>query len=157
MLKSTVRALQALLDGQRHVAIAVLAGEVPYAGLLPFAPLADRSGVLIHASRMSRHTQGLGTGARIGTLIHEPDLPDGDPLQIKRAMFECVVTLLERDTPAYESARERYLARFPGSRITFRLRDFNLYRLDFESGLYVAGFGRAMEILPRDIRRLAEP
>jgi putative heme iron utilization protein len=157
MLKSTVRALQALLDGQRHVAIAVLAGDVPYAGLLPYVALADRSGVLIHASRMSRHTQGLTAGVRMGVLVHEPDLPDGDPLQIKRAMFESVVTPLERDSAEYESGRERYLARFPGSRITFRLRDFNLYRLEFQSGLYVAGFGRAMDILPRDIKRLAEP
>ena len=45
--------------------------------------------------------------------------------------------------------------RFPGSRITFRLSDFTLYRLEFRQGLWVGGFGRAVEITASDIRKLA--
>ncbi len=157
MLKSTVRALQALLDGQRVLAIAVQAGSAPYAGLLPFVPLPDRSGVFVHASRMSKHSQGLMEGARVGALIHEPDLPDKDPLQLKRVMFECLVRPLERGSDAWSAGRALYLARFPESRITFNLGDFTLHRLELQSGLYVAGFGRAMQIAPRDIARLALP
>jgi putative heme iron utilization protein len=62
---------------------------------------------------------------------------------------------LERDSAAWTAGRERFLARFPGSRITFRLQDFTLYRLEFRQGLLVAGFGRAMEIAPNDIAKLA--
>ena len=157
MLKSTVRALQSLLDGQRVLAVGVLAGTTPYAGLLPFVPVPDRSGVLVHASRMSKHSQGLTDGAHVGVLVHEQDGPDKDPLQIKRATFECVVRPIVRNSAEWEAGRAVYLERFPDSNITFKLGDFTLYRLEFQSGLYVAGFGRAMEIEPRDIKRLAEP
>ena len=49
-----------------------------------------------------------------------------------------------------------FLARFPEGAVTFELADFTLLRLDFESGLYVAGFGRAIALPPDDIARLSE-
>ena len=128
----------------------------PYAGLLPFVPVADRSAVLVHASRLARHTQGLTAGTRAGILVHEQDGPDKDPLQIERLMFDCTVQPFERKSAEWEAGRELYLARFPDSRVTFGLGDFTLYRLQFVAGTYVAGFGRAMDIEPEDIRRLAE-
>jgi putative heme iron utilization protein len=155
MLKSTIRDLQALLDQQRVLSLAVIAEGVPYAGLLPFVALPERDGVLIHASRMSKHSQGLADGVRVGVLLHEQDAPEKDPLQIRRVTFECVVKPFERNSDAWEGGRELYLGKFPDSRITFRLGDFTLYRLDFQHGLYVAGFGRAMEVSPADIRKLA--
>ena len=157
MLKSTVRALQAMLDGQRILTLAVQTPQGPYAGLLPFVPVPGRSGVLVHASRMARHSQGLAAGAHAGILIHEQDAPDKDPLQIERLMFDCTVHPYERKSPDWEAGRALYLARFPDSRITFNLGDFTLYRLDFVAGTYVAGFGRAMDIEPGDLKRLAEP
>jgi putative heme iron utilization protein len=157
MLKSTVRALQALLDQQRILTLAVQTAQGPYAGLLPFVPVADRSAVLVHASKLARHTQGLAAGAHAGILVHEQDGPEKDPLQIKRLMFDCSVQPFERKSPDWEAGRELFLARFPDSRITFGLGDFTLYRLQFIAGTYVAGFGRAMDIEPPDIRRLAEP
>jgi putative heme iron utilization protein len=155
MLKSTARLIRGLLDGERVLSLAVLVDGAPFAGLLPFFPLPDYSGVMIHASRLSRHTAGLAAGARAAVLLHEQDGPDKDPLQIKRASFECVVQPLERNSEPWAAGRERYLARFPDSRITFRLGDFTLYRLDFRQGLLVAGFGRAVDIAPRDIAKLA--
>lgn len=155
MLKSTARLIRGLLDGERVLSLAVLVDGVPLAGLLPFVPLPGHAGVMIHASRLSRHTAGLAAGARAAVLLHEQDGPDKDPLQIKRMSFECDVQPLVRDSEAWAAGRERYLARFPGSRITFRLSDFTLYRLEFRQGLLVAGFGRAMEIAPQDIARLA--
>jgi hypothetical protein len=68
--------------------------------------------------------------------------------------FECAVHPLERNGEEWTAERERYLARFPGSRITFRLSDFTLYRLEFRQGLWVGGFGRAVEITPRDVAKL---
>jgi hypothetical protein len=76
-------------------------------------------------------------------------------LQIKRAMFDCIVYPLERKTPAWEEGRRWYLERFPDSSITFNLGDFTLYRLEFRAGLWVGGFGRAVEIAHEDIAKLA--
>jgi putative heme iron utilization protein len=156
MLKSTIHAVQSLLAQQRVLALAVQAGGTPYAGLLPFAPLPDRSGVIVHASSLAKHAEGVGTGARVGVLIHEGDAPDKDPLQLQRVTFECRVEPLERSSGAWHEARDRYLSRFPRSAVTFGLGDFTLYRLAFQSGLYVAGFGRAIAIPERDIARLNE-
>jgi putative heme iron utilization protein len=146
MARSTVRALRELLEGQRLLSIAVLADGEPYAGLLPFVPLPGNDGVLVHASRLARHTQGLRDGARVGVLLHEPDAPDKDPLQIRRAMLQCIVRPCIRDSDEWKAGRDLYLGRFPGSAVTFDLGDFTLYRLEFQRGLYVAGFGRALEI-----------
>jgi hypothetical protein len=157
MLKSTVRALQSMLDRQRILTLAVQTAQGPYAGLLPFVPVADRSAVLVHASQLARHTQGLAAGAHAGILIHEQDAPGKDPLQIERLMFDCTVQPFARKSAEWEAGRELYLARFPDSQVTFGLGDFTLYRLQFVAGTYVAGFGRAMDIEPQDIRRLAEP
>jgi hypothetical protein len=155
MLKSTARSIRELLDDQRLLAIAVIADGAPYAGLLPFVVLPAYRGVLIHASRLSKHTQGLTAGARIGVLLHEQCAEGKDPLQIKRAMLECIVHPLERKSAEWEEGRDRYLERFPDSRITFNLGDFTLYRLEFQKGLWVGGFGRAVEIPPEDVARLA--
>jgi putative heme iron utilization protein len=154
MLKSTARLIRALFDGERVLSLAVLVDGAPFAGLLPFVPLPDYTGVLIHASKLSKPSAGLGAGARAAVLLHEQDGPDKDPLQIKRVSFECDVHPLARDSEPWAAGRERYLARFPASRITFRLSDFTLHRLEFRQGLLVAGFGRAMEIAPQDIAKL---
>jgi heme iron utilization protein len=155
MLKSTIHALQELLAEQRLLSLAVLAEGVPYAGLLPFVSLPARDAVLIHASRMSKHSRGLAAGGRVGVLLHEQDAPGKDPLQIRRATFECVVHPLERNTAAWEAGRDLFLGKFPDSGITFTLGDFTLYRLELQRGLYVAGFGRAIEVPTDDIRKLA--
>ena len=150
-----MKAIRELLDGQRVLSLAVIADGAPYAGLLPFVVLPRYAGVMVHASRLSKHTQGLTADARAGVLVHEQDGPEKDPLQIKRATFECLVRPIERKSEAWEEGRDWYLQRFPDSRITFGLGDFTLYRLEFQKGLYVAGFGRAMEISPGDIAKLA--
>ena len=117
-------------------------------------PLPGYTGVMIHASRLSRHTAGLTEGARAAVLLHEQDGPDKEPVQLNRLSFQRGVHPFVRESEPWVSGRERYLERFPDSRITFRLGDFTLYRLQFRQGVLVAGFGRAMEIAPKDIAKL---
>ena len=155
MLKSTARAIRELMDEQRVLSLAVNVDGVPVAGLLPFVVLPKYAGVMVHASKLSRHTRGLYDGASAGVLLHEQYAPGKDALQIKRASFECVVRPLERKSDAWVEGRGWYLERYPDSRITFNLGDFTLYCLEFQHGLYVGGFGRAVEIEPGDIAKLA--
>ena len=155
MLKSTAKAIRDLLDEQRVLSLAVIVDGVPYAGLLPFVVLPEYAGVMVHASRLSKHTKGLGGDARAGVLLHEQYAPGKDALQIKRATFECTVHPLERKGEEWIEGRGWYLERFPDSRITFNLGDFTLYRLEFRQGLYVGGFGRAVEIEPGDLPKVA--
>jgi putative heme iron utilization protein len=155
MIKATARTIRQLLDGQRVLTLAVIVDGVPFAGLLPFVPLPGYEGVLVHASRMSKHGGALAAGGRAGILLHEQDGPDKDPLQLKRATFDCDVRGYERKGEEWVAGRELYLQRFPDSRITFNLGDFTLYRLTFREGLFVGGFGRAVEIPPEDVPKIA--
>jgi hypothetical protein len=157
MLKSTIRDLRSLFTEQRVLSLALTLppdGSV-YAGLLPFLLDARRTAFLVRASRLARHSRGLVAGARVCVLIHEKDDETKDPLQLQRVTFECTVEPLARDTPEWIAARDRYLERFPSAGLTLGLTDFQMYRLVPESGMYVAGFGRAIALPPEDIARLA--
>ena len=116
MLKSTARAIRALLDRERVLSLAVIADGTPYAGLLPFIPLPGYAGVMIHASRMAKHSAGLTAGARVGVLLHEQDGTDKDPLQLQRTTFESEVHALERKGEAWLAGRERWRGRTQGGR-----------------------------------------
>ncbi len=144
-----------LLTRQRVLALAVLVDGAPSSGLLPFAVLPDFSAALVHASRLARHTAGLIGGAPFSLLIHQPDDGQADPLQLARVTLEGAVEPLERQTAAYEAARHIYLAKFPAAAQTFTLGDFNLYRLPFMRGRFVAGFGRIYNLISDTFKSLA--
>ena len=148
--------LQRLLTEQRVLALAVVVEGAPYAGLLPFAVYPDLSAALIHASTLARHTAGLYEGALFSLLIHQPDEPDADPLQIPRVTLQGEVHLLAKGSPDYAAGRDLYTHKFPTSQQTFDLGDFNLYRLQFKDGRFVAGFGRAYNLTADVLRRVAE-
>jgi hypothetical protein len=140
------------LLSQRVLALGVLVDGAPYVGLLPFATTADATALLVHASSLARHSRGLAPGAPFSALLHSPDLPGADPLQVARVTFVGVVEPLAAGTPAHADARARYLARFPGSAQTFALPDFTLHALRIRSGRLVEGFARARDVSPEDLR-----
>jgi hypothetical protein len=143
--------LRDLLERQRLLALGVLVDGEPYVGLLPFAVAGDYSALVVHASRLARHTRGLGAGAPFSSLLHLPDAPDRDPLQVPRVSLQGEVRPLAAGTPESVDARDRYLARFPGSAGTFDLDDFGLYALRIREGRLVAGFARARNVSLGDL------
>jgi putative heme iron utilization protein len=151
MLKSTRNTLLGLLENERILALAVVADEVPVATLVPFLFRPVDRAVMINASKLSLHSRGLVDGGRVGIVVHEQDAPDKDPLQLKRISFQCRVEAVERESEIWTEVRDRFLERYPSSRMTFKLRDFTMYRLVLEQGRYFGGFGRAVEIEPEDI------
>lgn len=157
MLKSTIRDLRSLFADQRVLSLALTLPPdgAAYAGLLPFIMDTGRVAFLVRASKLARHSRGLTPEARVCVLIHEKDDETKDPLQLKRVTFECLVEPLVAETPEWNDARDRYLARFPSAELTLGLSDFRIYRFVPQTGTYVAGFGRAIALPPGDIERLA--
>lgn len=151
MSQEDVKLLRELLDRPRVLALGVLVDSAPYVGLLPFVLSDDRQTLLVHASALARHTRGLGEGAPFSALLHAPDAPGSDPLQIPRLTLLGEVHPLQRGTADYEAARSRYEGRFPESAQTFELGDFGLYALRVRSGRLVGGFGRARDVSPGDL------
>lgn len=147
--------LKDLLTTRRVLSLSVLIDGQPYVGLLPFAMQPDFSAALIHASSLARHAKGLRDGAPVGFLVHALDRPDADPLQLPRLSFQGIARPLDKSTDVYRAARDVYLARFPGSEITFSLGDFNLYELLPDSGRFVIAFGKAFNVTADTLRQLA--
>jgi putative heme iron utilization protein len=144
--------LRALVADQRVLALGVLVEESPYVGFLPYAIGEDGATLLVHASKLARHTRGLLPGAEFSALIHESDSGEGDPAQLRRVSLQGRVVPLSRDTAPYVEAREHYLARLPSAEVTFQLGDFALFSLHVESGRFVGGFAQAVDVRPADLR-----
>lgn len=147
--------LNHLLSDQRVLALAVVVEGEPVIGMLPFVVQADFSAAIVHASRLARHTAGLLPDALCSLLIHEPDSPAADPLQMPRIMLTARVQTLGKKGDSYVQARDRYLAKFPESAPIFDLSDFNLFALHFVNGRLVGGFARAINITPEALRALS--
>jgi putative heme iron utilization protein len=144
--------LNALLADRQVATLAVNIGDGPFASLVPFAMTEDTDAALIHASQLAKHSAGLNEGASYSILIHEPDnAPGANPAQLGRITLSGKVKPIPRDSEEYAAAKERYLAKFPKSEITFGLGDFVLYALQIDSARYVAGFGKTFDLSPADL------
>ena len=58
-----------LLARRRLLAVSVLVDGQPYVAQLPFAARSDLGALLVHASRLARHSKGLVDGAPFSALI----------------------------------------------------------------------------------------
>jgi uncharacterized protein YhbP (UPF0306 family) len=148
--------LGGLLLEQRLVALGVVAEGEPIVGLLPYAVADDRSALIVQSSMLARHAKGLVVGAPWSGLIHEPDTPATDPLQVPRLQIEGVVDPLAGDRPEFEPAARAFLGRFPQAAMTLQLPDFTLYRLEIRGGRMVLGFGRALNLSRDHFRDLRQ-
>ena len=137
------------------MAVAVTVDGEPEAALLPFALRADMGAAFVQASGLARHSRGLTPGARLGALVHAPDTPDTDPMQLPRLMVQVTVALLDQDSDEFASAAARFVDRFPGAKVTLNLGDFNLYELTFGRGRYVEGFARAFNVGAHTFQEIA--
>jgi len=145
--------LRELLTRQTVLSLAVTVEGAPVIGLLPFAWAADRAALIVHASRLARHTRGLQDGAPFDALIHAA-APGLDPLQIPRATFQGRVSSCSEEGPALEAARTSYRDKLPSAEITLTLGDFRFFRLEIERGRLVAGFAQVASITPDTLRQL---
>jgi heme iron utilization protein len=141
-----VALLRRLLMEQRILSLALIIDGEPHVGLMPYALARDLRSAFVHASRLAKHTRGLQLGARYSALIHATDTPDTDALSLPRVTLDGTVEPVGSESEAHGTARALYLDRFPDSAVTFELGDFGLYRLRFERGRLVGGFGRAANV-----------
>jgi putative heme iron utilization protein len=136
----------------RVLALGVLVDGEPTVGFLPYALDEDGTSLLVHASRLARHTRGMLPGAEFSALIHERDDGAGDPFQLRRVTLQGRIVPLARDAGPWLEARRRYLERLPWATPTFQLVDFGLFALHVETGRYVAGFAQAADLRAQDLR-----
>jgi len=146
--------LREILTGQRLLTLGLVVEGAPVTGLLPYAVDAAHTGLYVQASRLARHTRGLTPGAAWSGVIHVPDQPDVDALQVPRLVLEGVVRPLERDGPEFQAAAQRFTDRFPSAAMTVSLGDFGFYRLEIREGRLILGFGRALNLSAHHFQQL---
>ncbi|RPJ69352.1 MAG: hypothetical protein EHM24_18850 [Acidobacteria bacterium] len=155
MEREVLTAIREMLTARQVLCLAATIDDEPAASLLPFAVTPDYKGVYVQASTLAKHSRALQPGAKVGLLIHEPDIAGVDALQVSRLTVQATVELLERGTGAFEEASELFVRRLPSAEMTLALGDFSLYRLAFGTGRYVAGFAQAYNVGPDVFGELA--
>ena len=146
--------LRSLLTQQRVLSLAVMADDRPVIGLLPFAFSGDGRALIIHASRLARHTAGLAEGAPFDALVHEPVTAGVDPLQVRRVTLRGEVHAFAEHNAARAADRATYLAKFPEAEPITALGDFAFFRLEVTGGRLVSGFGGAINLTARTLPSL---
>jgi heme iron utilization protein len=138
-------AAKKLLREGRSGALATLmpgSGD-PYCSLVNVATAADGAPLLL-ISRLAVHTKNILADPRVSLMIDERKA--GDPLQGARIM------LMGTAAPTQDPhARRRYLDRQPEAEMFAGFGDFAFYRVTLEAAHLVAGFGRIVDLRPRDI------
>ena len=154
MQPSQLNLLKELLTARRVLALSVLVDGEPVIGLLPFAVLPDYRALVVHASRLARHSRGLQEGAPFEALIHAPDTPEADPLQIPRVIVQGIVRSLRDEGSDSEATRRTYLKKIPGAEALLGFADFQFHRLEIQRGRLVAGFAQAVSFTSDTLRQI---
>jgi len=118
----------------------------PFASLVTVATTYAGEPILL-ISRLAVHTQNLARDPRAALILVEPGGEAGDPLAGARLTVKGRVTPPQSD-PAL---RTRFIAHHPEAEGYASFGDFAFYRLEPTSAHLVAGFGRIVDLTPRDI------
>jgi hypothetical protein len=153
MRPESLRELHRLLTEVRVLTLALPVEDEIVLGVLPFLADADLGAVIVHASRLAKHSKGLRAGATFSAAVHLPDGPETDPLALPRLLTAgSVEAIAEVEGRRLESA---WVARFPSAVMTLGLGDFAFHRLRLERGRLITGFAQAYAVGPRQLAEAA--
>jgi hypothetical protein len=156
MTPEQLAVLRALLDEQRVLALAVVADDLPAIGLLPFAATAGYRALVVHASRLARHTRGLQQGAPFDALVHQPVVAGVDPFQVMRLTLRGEVLAIDEGSSMHGGFRDAYLTKFPEAEPITALGGFAFFVLRVTGGRLITGFGGAANVTEDTLAALAE-
>ncbi|HEX7882058.1 MAG TPA: DUF2470 domain-containing protein, partial [Afipia sp.] len=141
------RLTRSLLARSRQGALATLMPQsgAPYCSLVAVASLPDGIPILL-ISRLAVHTKNILSDRRVSLMLDER--APGDPLEGARIMLAGVAEEAQGDEAGL--LRRRYLAAHPSAQEFAGFRDFSFFRIRPSGVHLVAGFGRIVDLPPRD-------
>lgn len=148
--------LAQLLRGQRWACLGTQDQDQPYVSWVAFVAEADFSGLILHLSRLAKHTRNLEAEPRVSLALSEPDDGRSDPQTLARLTLQGRIAAVERHDEHYEALKALYLGRLPDAEMMFQFDDFSLYRFVPESGRYVEGFASSHAINADKLRIASE-
>jgi putative heme iron utilization protein len=144
-----------LIRSTRIAALGTLHSGEPNLAMIAYAFADDFSAFYIHVSRLGKHTTDMENDPRVSLLIIETDDRRPDPQTLARVALHGIAEILPRTDPGYAQVRSIYLARFPDAEQLFSLGDFKLWKITPKGGRFVAGFGRAFNLVPEALRKVS--
>ena len=148
MDQQSEQTLAHLIRSTRIAALGTLHDGEPNLAMVAYAFAEDFSTFYIHVSRLGKHTVDMENDPRVSLLITEADDGRADPQTLTRVSLRGTAEVLPRSAPDYAQIRNMYLERFPEAEQLFSLGDFNLWKITPKAGRFVAGFGRAFNLVP---------
>jgi heme oxygenase (biliverdin-IX-beta and delta-forming) len=139
--ETRIAALGTLHEGETNLA------------MVAYAVADDFSAFYIHVSKLGQHTTDMEKDPHVSLLITERDDDRADPQTLARVAIRGVAEILPRTRSEYAEVRNIYLERFPLAEKLFGLGDFNIWKITPVGGRYVAGFGRAFNLVPEALKK----
>jgi hypothetical protein len=150
---AALRLLRHLLADTRLLSVAVVVAGEPLAGVVPFLAAPDFGSLVVHVSRLARHTRGLEAGAAWSGALQQADHADLDALAVPRLILSGRVEETAPDEA--DALAAAWAERFPSAAMTLALGDFRFRRLRVASGRLIAGFAQAAGVSPRVLAEAA--
>lgn len=147
--------LARLIRETRVAALGTLHDGEPNLAMVAYAFAKDFSVFYIHVSKLGKHTTNMENDPRVSLLITETDDRRADPQTLARVSIRGTAEILPRTHPGYAQVKEIYVVRFPEAEQLFSLADFNLWKITPKGGRFVAGFGRAFNVLPEALKKVS--
>ncbi|HSL42694.1 MAG TPA: pyridoxamine 5'-phosphate oxidase family protein [Anaerolineales bacterium] len=144
-----------LIRSTRVATLGTLHEDEPNLAMVAYAFARDFSAFYIHISRLGKHTTDMESDPSVSLLITETDDQRIDPQTLARVSIRGVAEVLLRNHPGYAQVKSIYLERFPEAEQLFSLGDFNLWRITPKGGRFVAGFGRAFNLVPEALKKVS--
>jgi len=138
-------AAKKLLREGRSGALATLMADSgdPYCSLVNVATAIDGAPLLL-LSKLALHTKNILADARVSLMLDERK--EGDPLEGARVML---IGMCAVDSDA--ATASAYLRRHPAAEMFANFADFAFYRMKIIRAHLVAGFGRIVDLGPKQI------
>jgi len=155
MDEQSERTLARLIRETRAAALGTLHDGDPNLAMVAYSFAEDFSAFYIHVSRLGKHTVDMETDPRVSLLITETDDRRPDPQTLARVSIRGTAEILPRNGPGYSQVKQNYLKRYPEAEQLFSLGDFNLWKITLKGGRFVAGFGRAFNVVPEALRKVS--
>jgi heme iron utilization protein len=146
MDQSDRQILISLVRERSLAALGTIVDGGPLVSMVLYASEPDISCLYLHVSRIAQHTRGLLSQPCVSLLISQPDRASRNPLTLARVSLQGLAELLQEGSPAFENARDLYLAVHPTAAINFHLPDFLLLGVRPESARFIAGFGKIFDL-----------
>ncbi len=150
---SELDVLRGLLLGRSTAALATLHDGRPAASMIPFATLVSGAGPLVvsHVSGLAAHTRDMRSSPEVSLLVTGPEAAESMPQSLPRVSLSARAEFIPLDHPDYPALKAGYLAKFPQAADLFQLGDFSIVVFRPESARLVAGFARAVTLVPEAI------